>query len=147
MATQPAEQILVDQIAAWLGLIQRANGYHTDAGTRVSTEEPDETNDPVMPSILVLDEIATSGSRTWTQQLTIEGAVDADPKDARATCRRLQADIVAALRAGLKLNQHNTDVIRALRVTGKETPRREPGGTTLAPTISVEVEYHDPAAS
>lgn len=148
MATYPAEQTIVDQIETWLADIRKTNDYHTDAGLRVGTEEPGEIynpEDPDLPAILVLDESATSAAKVWTQQLVIEGAVSVDSDSARATCRLIQTDIVYALRKGLKASLHNTGVIRALRITGKEIPRREPGETLLTPTVTVEVEYHDPA--
>lgn len=143
MPELPPEQILIDQLADWLADIRIANGYYTDAGLYLDTEEIDDPGNPPPAALLLLDESAAAVGKNWIQQIVVEGAVTVEPKTARVIARQLQADIARAIRTGLKANAHNTRIIRAVRITGKEIPRREPGENLLIPTVNVEMEYYD----
>lgn len=144
MTTQ-AQRIL-DQLAAWLGEIRTTNGYHTDAGLDVRTEQ-DRNEAPLVPSLLILDETASytpgASSRrgTWSQTYTIEALVY-DRGNGRRLAREVLADIHRAL------NRRPTDWppeagVLSMRETMREIPRRPSDSDWLTPSVTIDIDFVD----
>ena len=144
MSTQ-AQRIL-DQLVVWLEEIQTANGYHTDSGLDVRTEQ-DRNDVPLEPCLLLLDEDASynppaSGRRgTWSQTYTIEALVH-DDGDGRRLAREVLTDIHRAL------NRRLTDWppsagVSSMRESAREIPRRPSDSDWLTPTVTIDIDFVD----
>ena len=96
MASVPQEQLIIDQVVAWLQQITHANGYHTDIGEAVYTEEW-QAGDQQAVSLTVIDsDYAPAEPGKWRMTLDVEG-VFPRVKDERVIARRLLQDIARAL--------------------------------------------------
>jgi len=152
MADTPQSQIILDQLVAWLSGIQIANGYRTDAGLDVGTEQNDDLLDeapdpPPPPALLILDEdaiareIPESSKLLWTQTYTLEGTVF-DGGDGRKVCRRLLADIHRALRRRPTDWPPTTGVV-ALRESARSIPMRPSASDWLTPSVTIDIDFVD----
>ena len=96
MASVPQEQLIIDQVVTWLQQITHANGYHTEIGGAVYTEEW-RRGEQLAASLTVIDtEYAPAEPGKWRMTLDVEG-VFPRVKDERAIARRLLQDIARSL--------------------------------------------------
>jgi hypothetical protein len=146
MSTTPQEQIMLHTLVGWLQAVQVADGYHTNAGSSVWTDEIHLPDDPAdaAPGFLLLDEATDSPGREFTMSLTLEAmvAIDGVPDGPRAEVRRLVQDARQAILAGANAARPLPGSIKTARVVRHETPRREPGSNYLASILKLEVLYY-----
>ena len=143
----PQEQQIIDCLAEWLQDITWANGYRTNAGKTVFTDESLIPDEPVADTLLVLDKGTKSlGRGRWVFTVDIEGLVVLTPQDGpslgRDAARLLLADIRDALKKGRTKRLLPAGAIE-LRETMRFIPRREPGANLLVPSVTIEIDYSD----
>lgn len=142
----PQSQIILDQLVVWLAEIQRANGYRTDAGQDIRTEQTRDS-EPDAPCLYLLDDDATwsphaSGSRgSWTQTYALEALVK-DDGAGRAEARALLSDIHRALRRRL-LDWPQAAGVMAIRETARAIPPRPQNSDWITPSVTLEIDFVD----
>jgi hypothetical protein len=149
MNQTPQEQLIVDQIADWLREITWANGYRTNAGLTVYTDESMVPDEPTSEALLVLDLGAKAISPflgKWTLSIMIEGlivltALD-QPDYGRIQARRLLADVRDVLKKG-RIRSQLPAGATGLREVVRNLPRRKPGANLLLLNVMLEIEYSD----
>lgn len=143
---KPQAQIILDQLVTWLTEIQIANGYYTDAGLDLHTEQSRD-REPDAPCLYLFDDDATAtpvgdtGKTKWTQSLTIEALIH-DNGTGRAKARRLIADIRRALKRRL-LDWPPAAGVSALRETARSIPPRPQNSDWLTPSVAIEIDFFD----
>ncbi|MBK1719225.1 hypothetical protein [Thiocystis violacea] len=148
MSEAPATQAqrILDQLVTWLSEIQQVNGYYTDTGLDIRTEQ-DRDEDPLAPCLLVLDEDAaysapgSSQRGTWTQLFTLEGLIG-DDGDGRRLGRQVLADLHRALRRRPTDWPPEAGVL-SMSERSRELPRRPSNSDWLTPSVSLEITYVD----
>ena len=138
----PQEQAIIDQVAAWLSEITQANGYHTDAGGSISTEEFRQ-RDTTVPLLTVIDsDYSAAEPRKWLMTLDIEG-VFLRSETERVQARLLLNDIGRALfRRSSQWREIGAGVTGATPQT-KQIDRQTDGGDYQRVVYSLVVEYSD----
>jgi hypothetical protein len=143
----PQEQRIVDSIAQWLREITWKNGYYTNAGALVFTDECDVPDEPTSDTLLLLDKGARAlGRGRWTLTLVIEALVVIVPIDGASTGRTRARELVADIRDALK--QGRTKALlpagaTELREVQRDIPVREPGANLMLATTTLEIDYSD----
>lgn len=138
----PIDQRIVDEIARLLGAITVANGYETDAGLHVLTEESrDDLPDDAI-SIDVLDEVERIEQqarqlRKGQLQITLDIRVPNGP-NARALCRLVMADVRRAL--AVEARQLPAG-FTGLEVGDRALPPRIDGSQFLTPSMTLTAAY------
>ena len=139
----PQEQAIIDQVVAWLTEINQANGYHTDAGNRVTSEEFRGQRDGVVPLLTVIDsDYTTTDPRKWRMTLDIEG-VFLRSENERVQARMLLSDIGRALfRRSSQWRDIGAGVTAAAPQT-KQIDRLPDGSDYQRVVYGMVVEYSD----
>jgi hypothetical protein len=144
--SQPQSQIILDQVVGWLNEIRIANGYYTDAGDDVRTEQ-NRDSEPERPCLYLFDDDATwtesgnTGRGIWTQTFTLEGLVF-DDGWGRLECRKLIADIHRALRRRPTEWLPTAGVISCTEAT-RSIPPRPLNSDWLTPSVTFQIEFVD----
>ena len=149
----PQEQQIVDGIADWLREITWKNGYYTNAGHLVFTDEGDVPDEPTSDTVLVLDQGSRSqqsGSARpngkWILTLLIEALVVIAPIDGASTGRTRARQLVADIRDALKKGRTTALLpagATALFEVRREIPRRDPGANLMVAAVALEIHYSD----
>ena len=144
--TKPQAQLILDQLVTWLTEIQQVNGYYTDAGLDLRTEQTRDS-EPDAPCLYLFDDdaiatpIADSGKNRWMQTLTIEALIE-DTGTGRAHARQLLTDIHRALRRKT-LDWPPAAGVIALRETARAIPPRPQSSDWLTPSVTIEIDFID----
>ena len=149
---RPQAQIILDQLTAWLGEIRRDDGYYTNLGADVRTEQSntDQNDEPADPSLYVFDDASDwvppqqqgqSARGYWTQRYTLEALVW-DDGNGRLLSRQVISDSHRALRRPITAWPPAAGV-SALREIAREIPERPQGSDWIEPTVTLEVDYVD----
>lgn len=149
----PIEQAVVDYLAAKLGQIRTANGYRTNAGLSVWSDEPEfqpegpETD--ALRLLLVDAEIAAREAHAWTLTLRIRARTYCD-RERTPYPRRLAREVLADVRqamGAIDLMEAAAPVgVEAVRFAGSQIPEREPGDNWLYPEATYSIDFSHRAA-
>lgn len=144
--TAPQEQLIIDQIAAWLSEISIDSGYHSDAGASVAVEEFRQ-RDTTVPLLTVIDtDYSTTEPRKWRMSVDVEG-VFLRSETERVQARLLLNDIARALfrRSGhwREIGAGVTAVQPQARQIGRAGDTQSGGGDYQRVVYSLVVEYSD----
>lgn len=144
---EPLDHQIVQEVARLLRDIRVANGYRTDAGQYVLSEENhDEIPDDATVLEVLDDDESVDGqraeSRKATLQLTITvnypaGAVD---QTLRGNARRVLADIRQAL-GNRARQQFPVGVLDSIELAGRTMFVREAGSRYFRPELSARITF------
>lgn len=150
--SEPLDHQIVEGIATALRNIRKVNGYHTDAGLQVLSEEFHEEIDDSKIVLEVLDDDETAESqnckrRKATLDLTIAVFYPAGQVDQalRRDARRVLADIRRALASIDCLNWITG--VTGLEITGRSMFTREPGSRLFRPELKARATFTEPTRS
>lgn len=108
--SEPIDQIAIDTLVQMLGIITKANGYHTDIGTGVITGEPTSIVDPAAPYVAVVetgsDPMTDANGRPLPRRRYLNAVIEVcTPRTSDGPyriSRRARADIVRVLEQTLR---------------------------------------------
>lgn len=137
---------LVDSIKEQLELITTANGFHTNAGNRVSRGRPEnlEVKTDQLPLITLSTTSSAPGSAKpktviKTREVLVTGMVDANERDYEPELDELDEDITLALAQllGIDALPNTTNV----SISGGEYVHPEGGSNTAGVTHTITISY------
>ncbi|UDL03974.1 hypothetical protein [Marinobacter sp. CA1] len=137
---------LVDRIIQELERISPANGFHTDAGSRVTRGRPESLE--LQQAGLPLISVSTSASDPVTakpravikaREVLVTGLVDANERDYEPDLDELDEDITMALLAlmGMYALPSTTEIT----ITGGDYIHPEGGSNTAGITHTITISY------
>ena len=139
---RPQEQRIVDQVVVWLGEILQTNGYHTNAGFGVSSEEYRQEGDRAA-LLTVTDSSYTSAEpRKWSMTLDIEGVFPRASNE-RQQARLLLNDIGRALFRRSSQWRAVGAGVTGTTAQAKQIDRQSDGGDYQRVLFTLVVEYSD----
>ncbi|MFP3979168.1 hypothetical protein [Marinobacter sp. KMM 10035] len=137
---------LVDQIRTALEKVTAANGYHTDAGLRVTRGRPEnlQVEKAQLPVITVSTSSSTPGAAKpstviKSREVLVTGLVDADERDYEPELDQLDEDITMALAQmlGIDALPNTTNV----SISGGDYIHPESGSNTAGVTHTITISY------
>lgn len=139
----PIDQLIVDEVARLLSLIRIDNGYQTDAGLHVLTEESRDDFGTDVISIEIQDDTETLSKqskrfREGTLAITIDVLIPLKLSDKRAMARKVLWDIRRAL--SIEPRQLPTGTT-GLELGGRRIPPRVDGSQYLYAQQDLSVDF------
>ncbi|MGH8429949.1 MAG: hypothetical protein ACREUF_06065, partial [Solimonas sp.] len=150
--SEPLDHQIAEGIAAALRQIRKANGYFTDAGLQVLSEEHHDEidNEQIVLEVLDDDETAESQNakrRKATLDLTIAVYYPAGEVDQalRRDARRVLADIRRALAsiAGIDCPHGWINGVVGFAIAGRSIFVRDAGSRYFRPELKARVTFHE----
>jgi hypothetical protein len=144
--TAPLDHLAVLELARLLGRISTANGFSTDAGFLVLTEESLNRVDDDAMLLEVLDpeesaEYQSCAKRIGVLRIIVKVTVPAELPTARQTIRRVLADCRQAL---ADTEQHDFPAgITKLEIGGRRINPREDGSAWLEGELDIAVTIQE----
>lgn len=147
----PLDQQILDELASRLGDISATdpdNGYYTDAGEVVLTEETEKSEDDLSTDEIILEVLDVSEDlakqskkyRTATLKVLVRAILKAELTTARAKAREVLADIRKAIRGIEPCDDFVTGVL-GLELGGRRINPREPGSGVTVAELDLSITY------
>lgn len=142
--TTPIDQLIVDEIARLLRAISVDDGYRTNAGAGVLTEESLESIADDAITIEIIDDVETldSQSRAYRRgKLSLKLNIDI-PKgsSSRAVARNVLADVRRALTVEPRQLPSG---FTGLEIGGRNLPPREDGSQFITATLNLAASFNE----
>lgn len=152
--SRPLDQVIVSQLAALLARISTRNGFNTDAGEFVLTEQTrDDLPEDAMTLSIIDDTESLDGDgqryqrRRGVLNVKVEGSLPVAISDGdqaqfqpvREQARLLMADIRRAV-AGQSLTDFGVG-ITGIRITGRSLPELQDGASYQFCTVSFAFDF------
>lgn len=149
----PMDQIIVNEVVRLLSYIRKANGYHTDAGAQIVSEETQSALDESQPILEVLDDDETTEFQRLTRRTGslalrvvayLPDAIDERGEIAPAT-RALARKVLADMRAALALGrpQDFPAGFTGLEIGGRTLFLREAGSRFFRPELQLKASFNE----